>query len=252
MTILFGAENLIKNPSFEEDSNGKPASWGQLSWDDKSQTANMSLDPNKPHSGKRSARIENTQPNHSYFMQLVSLETMSVYRFSAWIRTSNVGMDTRGAGIGVNNHTDFAGDIRGSGDSWNRAEMYIVTGKESMSATVLLSLGWYGALNTGTAWFDDVELVKTSAFPQNAVVLFLDQAAPSRQNQQNQQSQQDQKKEEPPKNRFAMAIFIALGITVILAGITYFVLIMLINKQKRRGGAESSDTPPQDSNPDQG
>ncbi len=244
--ILFGAENLIKNPSFEEDSNGKPASWGQLSWDAKSQSAHMSLDPNKPRSGKRSARIENTQANHSYFMQLVSLETMSVYRFSAWIRTSNVGTETGGAGIGVNNYPDFAGDIRGSGDSWKRVEMYIATGKESMSATVLLSLGWYGALNTGIAWFDDVELVKTNAFPRNAVVLSLDQAAPP------EQIIQDQKKEELPKNRIAMAIFITLGITVILAGITYFVLIILINKQKRRGEAAGTGASPQDSNQDQG
>jgi hypothetical protein len=232
-STLFGQQNIISNPSFEDAVNGKPTAWQESGWKRDPDISALSLDTSVAHSGKNSVKIVNMKENHAYYTQVVAVEEKSIYKLSAWIKTENVGTQSVGAAIGIKDKLDVGGDVRDTSGSFKPAEMYVRTGSGITSFTVLVSVGWYGSLNTGTAWFDDVSLVKTDSIPGGAVTANLEPAAQKVEKQQEAPASQEQ------KSPGAMIFFFILGGIVVLAGLLYFILVVAKKKDK---GATGGDT----------
>lgn len=220
--------NIINNPSFEDSVNGKPSLWNEAAWLSDPGVSVFSTDATA-HSGKASVAIENKIENHAYFTQSVALEENSFYKYSAWIKADGVGSDGVGACIGVLNKLEISRDVKGKNSGFEQVFLYLQTGKGISNAIVLLSLGSYGALNKGKAWFDDVELVKVSTVPEGSVICYLgaEQASSEQQQPVDQSNGQT-----APKSQNAMIVFVILGLVVLLGGVMYYVLFVLKKKDK--------------------
>lgn len=152
--------NLVANPGFEEGADGRPSGWhmppGQCAWD-----------AAEKHSGTRSLRFTNTDRNvYRLITAPVALIPGVRYRIAAWVKGRDVrsrdGQD-QGAGLCIE-WSDKAGKWLGgyypackAGTfEWTRIEDETgAVPAEAASAHVVLYLRQH---NTGTAWFDDVEV----------------------------------------------------------------------------------------------
>jgi hypothetical protein len=88
---------------------------------------------------------------------------------SAWIRTENVAHsnDTydRGANVAIQftsptlQFPTYSQPFFGTSGRWQQVFIQFAT-TETIDADVVLEVGGYSALTTGTAWFDDIQLQK--------------------------------------------------------------------------------------------
>jgi hypothetical protein len=155
-------KNLAPNPGFELDADGDgvPDGWnlppGQCAWD-----------AAEKRSGERSLRFTNTDKNvYRLVTAPVGLIPGVRYRISAWVKGKDIrdgDADDQGAGLCVE-WSDKDGKWLGgyypsckSGTfDWSRLEGETgAVPAEAASAHVVLYLRQH---NTGTAWFDDVEV----------------------------------------------------------------------------------------------
>jgi putative membrane-bound dehydrogenase-like protein len=151
------SSNLIANPSFEEQRDGRPAGWrtsthsgrGELTMADTGRT------------GQRSARISSEQGGDVSWSIRVPVRPRTDYQLSGWIRTEKVAKLGRAYGAMFNVH-ELQDPIRGgtkalSGDNdWTRVQLNFNSG-QMQEVTINCLLGGWGRA-TGTAWYDDIEL----------------------------------------------------------------------------------------------
>ena len=88
-------ENLIKNPSFEDISNGNPAVWDISAFDPKG--AEFKLEQGPAHSGQRFVTIISNTGNDARYKQSVPVSESKSYHLTAWAKTENVGDKGLGA-----------------------------------------------------------------------------------------------------------------------------------------------------------
>lgn len=150
--------NLIRNASFEEQANGAPTGWrrsthsgrGELTLADAART------------GSRSARISSEQGGDISWATVVSVKPRTDYKLTAWIKTEKVQKLGRANGAMLNIH-ELQDPIRGgtkalSGDNdWTQVQLTFNSGQMRAVTVNCLFGGWGRA--TGTAWYDDIELV---------------------------------------------------------------------------------------------
>jgi putative heme-binding domain-containing protein len=150
--------NLISNSSFEEQTNGKPAGWrtathsgrGELTLADTS------------HTGSRSTKISSANGGDVSWAVTVPVKPRTDYKLTGWIKTEKVQKlgNARGAILNVHELQD---PVRGAtkplaGDNdWTQVELVFNSGA-MREVTINCLLGGWGRA-TGTAWFDDIELV---------------------------------------------------------------------------------------------
>ena len=143
--------NILKNGSFEIDSNedGNPDDW---------RTAEpVEMDCEIKIHENCSARIDSvSDENNNNNIQFVDLQPNTSYLLSGWIKTENVTRE--GAQIYLYNH-GIPGyvpiKIKGTND-WKYYEMEYKTGNDPSKAHVSYRIKH----GQGTAWFDDIKLVK--------------------------------------------------------------------------------------------
>jgi dolichyl-phosphate-mannose-protein mannosyltransferase len=169
ITVFADNSNLVKNPDFEK---GSLSSWEEGVYDTAENVSQFFIDDTVSHSGSKSACIINNAVNHSRYKQKIKVKGNSYYKLSCWVKTENVGEDTKGAYISVDEITDTSRDIRGTSD-WEYVELYGVTEKKQDSITLSIALGGYSSTNTGKAWFDDVVVEKVDKLPSNVNVVNL-------------------------------------------------------------------------------
>ena len=146
---------ILVNGSFEYDSDGddNPDDW--IIYEP------VELDFTESVDGQYSAKIESTAVINNINRQYVDLEPDTTYTLSGWIKTENV---TGGGGAQVYPY-DYGGVIdpskwirvEGTTD-WTYYSMQFTTGADPSNARINFRL--YVA--TGTAWFDNINLVVTS------------------------------------------------------------------------------------------
>ncbi len=159
-TVKLG-ENLIVNPSFEEDNDGDnfPDGWNLphelCTWDEV-----------EKRSGKRSLRFTNTDSNvYRLITQVVPCKPKRRYYFAVWVKGKEInGKDQwdQGAGICLE-WQDAKGNWLGGSYpecpegtfDWRRVEGAALIPENAARVSVVLYLR---RTNTGTAWFDDVEV----------------------------------------------------------------------------------------------
>jgi hypothetical protein len=153
------AKNLLLNGGFESATPaGKPTDWRVAE--------PLVLDGQAQHSGRSSVRIDSSSAAvNNITSQYVTLKPHTAYTLSAWIKTR----DVRGA-TGANLYAyEFAGlkadtsaiALEGTHD-WALYRQVIVTGEGTRGR---INLRMFQA--TGTAWFDDVELVEGRITPDH-------------------------------------------------------------------------------------
>ncbi len=158
--MKFG-ENLVMNPSFEEDADGDgfPDGWNLPSelcaWDEV-----------EKRSGKRSLRFTNTDPNvYRLITQVVPCKPKRRCYFAVWVKGKEVGGKDQwdqGAGICLEWHDAKGNWLGGSYPQcpegtfdWQKVEGTALIPENASRVSVVLYLR---RTNTGTAWFDDVEV----------------------------------------------------------------------------------------------
>jgi hypothetical protein len=157
------AGSLIWDGGFETDVTG-----GGLAWRfEKHQNPVISYDHNVMHSGLRAVRLDFDQKNISGFVdvcQLVVVEPKTAYVFSAWLRTKDMAKE---GGIFFHVATP---DLRASPvfettkllgtNEWTKVSMPWTSPDESRLAQVCLERLRAYDQHHGTAWVDDVSLLK--------------------------------------------------------------------------------------------
>lgn len=141
----------LRNPGFEEGAEG---------W---SLPPNFRVVEGVARSGKRSLRVENTDPGRYEMASMrIALRPGRTYRFSAWIKTQGVQGEDSGATVCVewNGAKGWLGGSYPAGkkgdQDWYRVEA--ATGVISKDATAVDLILYLRKGMTGVAWFDDVSV----------------------------------------------------------------------------------------------
>ncbi len=166
------AKNLVVNPSFEQVGRAPTAPAG---WNGTPQV--YTLDSAVAKSGKASLKYVNDDPRRYVLCSQTKLPVHPgwKYRFSAWVKTQNIAGDESGATICLEWQGKdgkwlggaYPSGIKGARD-WTRIEE-VARVPESATACHLACYARKGM--TGTAWFDDVELVRVADPPMQSVLL---------------------------------------------------------------------------------
>jgi dolichyl-phosphate-mannose-protein mannosyltransferase len=166
------ADSLPQNPGFETGSQSNPDYWIPEFFD-KTQDATMIQISNiEMHSGQFSLQIVNLQPNDSRLWQYVSLHPNQSYRISVWVKTEQVGTSGRGANLSALGQTVTSKDVTGTISGWEQLTLFVATGSgQDINLPISIGIGGYGSLNTGKAWFDDIEIAVIEQIPAGESVV---------------------------------------------------------------------------------
>ena len=150
--------NLITNPSFENERDGKPLGWRTAQYSGRSQPTLAEIG----HTGGRSVKIFSDQGADASWSLAVPVKPRTEYRLSAWIKTENLRKasgSARGALLNIHELQDpehgATRPLTGDQD-WTQVELRFNSGELSEATINCLFGGWGQA--RGSAWFDDVEL----------------------------------------------------------------------------------------------
>ena len=151
--------NLIGNPSFENEKNLQPIGWSTNQYggnDVKYEWSDVS------HTGKHSVMIHSANGVDAGWMCDIKCVPNTDYILSGWIKTEGVTRfgSAQGAVLNLHVHQLKTNAISGTKD-WTRVELKFNSGEESHVIINCLFGGW--GLAKGTAWYDDIELVRASA-----------------------------------------------------------------------------------------
>jgi len=159
-----GAENLVRNPSFEAElgRNGVPATW-QTSGNPRQVAQMLRLD--RGRDGKRCARLActrftgGTPDAHAMICQMgVPVRQGQSYRLVLWARAENLEGDTVQVALSDTANWSNCGlqESFAPTPQWSRYE-FVFRATRTCAASTRFQI-WF--TSTGTLWLDDVELVE--------------------------------------------------------------------------------------------
>ena len=146
------------NGTFERLAGSEPAGWKPYTWSGKASFAVA----NPAAGGARSVSVHSDTGADAAWTTVVPVDPWSTYTLRARIRTVNVqrteGTDP-GARINLHARPEHTRAIVGTTD-WTEVELTVETGADD-ALQINCLLGWFGRCS-GTAFFDDIRLIKTS------------------------------------------------------------------------------------------
>lgn len=164
--------NLLINGGFEElDGQDQPVGWVSAAWEE---GASLFSVDGSPYAGTWCALVESYEGDDARFEQTVAVEPNALYRLSAMVCAEDIGQEEEGAGLSVEDTLESSDYLYETAGEWVQLTLYGQTGPEQTELTVMCRLGGYGSLNTGRAWFDEVELVRVEEAPEDAYVADFD------------------------------------------------------------------------------
>ena len=151
--------NLIENPSFENEKNMQPIGWKTNKYGGGDVTYEWA---NIGRTGKHSVMIHSDNGVDAGWLCDIPCDPNTDYILSGWIKTEGVEKVGRAEGALLNLHIHQlkSNAVVGSHD-WTRVELKFNSGDQSHVIINCLFGGWGSA--KGTAWYDDIELVRASA-----------------------------------------------------------------------------------------
>ncbi|MGE3172530.1 MAG: PVC-type heme-binding CxxCH protein [Planctomycetota bacterium] len=156
--------NLLPNPSFEETEgaggDSGPAFWTDMRWYSGARGDDVEVaQTDEGRDGTRCLRIRSAGRSDCGAAVSVELERGARYRLSGWVRTADLAPARGGPGAMLNIHGDRAltDGVRGTTD-WTEVQAEFDAGPGGPALVHCLFGGYGGA--SGTAWWDDVALVK--------------------------------------------------------------------------------------------
>lgn len=157
--------NLILNADISKGSGEQPDNWRTEAWVQGPDAFQYHwIHPSKGEPGQ--LEVDALKPDDARWMQSLTLSP-GWYRFSADVRTENVGLQQTGATISIMDGGAMSPDIRGTA-SWQTAAFYLKVGGSGADVEVALRVGGFGSLNTGRAFFRNVSVEKLAAPPPGA------------------------------------------------------------------------------------
>ena len=173
-----GAENLVVNGDFSAvDASGLPTGWQREMWYTDAGVSRLYV-VEDGYDGNAVA-VVNADPNDARFVQTIAVEPDSCYRFSCMVYAENCGDGGYCATLSFKDCFVYSESVADTAGTWQKLSVYGRTGPDQTEVTLMLRVGGYGNLNTGTACFDDVEVVKLDAQPDNVEVYDLSTSQPS-------------------------------------------------------------------------
>lgn len=169
-SVYAAEENLVSNPGFEAED--EEFVWKPYSWNEESGVSEFAVDEARAYSGSRSARITNHDANDARYIQTLLVEPETYYRFSGWVMVDNLEGD-KGANLTLEGITETSLDLKEKLNDWQYIEVYILTSSNQKEIAISIRLGGYGNISKGSAWFDDIEVVKVESLPQGARLIEL-------------------------------------------------------------------------------
>jgi len=169
--------NLVQNPGFEEPDTTTwvdPANWGAFTYWRAGAEPIYEWQTNEVHSGDLAVMIKTASDDeadrvHAMWYQYVDVEPFSDYLLSGWVKTVNViawehpGPPAWGGAMirpnsGTNEFDPLGEGLFGDND-WTLVT-YPVDTKSNLRIMASARIGRNYATSTGTAYFDDISLVK--------------------------------------------------------------------------------------------
>ncbi len=147
------------NGGFEKVFGNFAKDWRLECWQEPNAFCSYQVDPKIKRGGRYSAKIEHQGKADSRWTQEVRLNPGAEYKLSGWIKTVNVARVGMGAFIQVEGANLRTQPIHGTSD-WQYVETVGRAGLDQTQAKIQCRLGDYGAPNTGTAYFDDLQLIE--------------------------------------------------------------------------------------------
>lgn len=154
--------DVILSADFNEDSNGFfPTAWSPENSQFEHTTAGGIDD-----SG--CLKVHNKDVNDARYELTLNADEDTYYKVTGWVKTEDVGSaeGAAGANISVLNNFEKYEYVYGTED-WKYIEFYGKTAKNQTEFTIALRVGFYSGDNTGTAWFDNINVCKVSDVPEN-------------------------------------------------------------------------------------
>ncbi|MCM8527507.1 MAG: c-type cytochrome, partial [Lentisphaeraceae bacterium] len=148
--------NLFPSESFEQVKNSLPEGWHKQIYNG---SASFAVDTKVKHSGKNSVRISSEKGSDAGLKIFKDLDA-GTYKLSGWVKTDNVrNVSKTGACFNIEGNVTKAvtKDVKGTAD-WRLLELTFKVRKSGRIGFNCLFGGWGGAV--GTAWFDDVKLIR--------------------------------------------------------------------------------------------
>lgn len=148
--------NLIQNPSLEKLNGGNPEQWRGVTYNGQ---ATFAVDSAVARTGSTSVRIVSERGADASWSQNLAVKPNTRYRFSAWVKTQNFKKGSgHGALLNIHQLQSFRSNPVTEDKDWTALSVEFSTGNATTVQLNLLYGGWGRA--TGTAWFDDVEVVE--------------------------------------------------------------------------------------------
>jgi len=166
LPLRFTSVNLLANASFEEAVDGKPKGWSVRTYGGEAKHA---LDK-VARTGTSSLRIDSAKGSDTSWFADVQVAPNTNYRLSAWIKTQGVKSVNKGMGALLNVHNinhEKTKPVLGDSD-WTYVDVVFNSGNQTTLSINCLFGGW--GLATGTAWYDDIELVVVGPQPVPSIV----------------------------------------------------------------------------------
>ena len=204
-------ENLIVNGDFSDiDASGMPAGWQRDMWFTDAGVSRLYVAGDGCDGN--CAAVVNADANDARFIQTIAVEPDSYYRFSCMVRAENCGDGQYGATLSFRDTFVYSESVLDTGGEWRETSVYGQTGADQREVTLMLRVGGYGSLNTGSAYFDNVEVVKLDARPEGVEVFSLVKPESS-----NNSAAAETDDETPQRNTEAYLLLAALYAVLILA-----------------------------------
>ena len=150
------SENLFPSESFEKVKNGLPEGWSKKVYNG---SADFTIDSAVKHSGNNSVRISSDKGSDAGLKIFLELSA-GTYKLSGWVKTEKLKKVSK-AGACFNIEGDVSANvtkaIKGTKD-WQLLEVTFKLNRPGKVGFNCLFGGWGGAV--GTAWFDDVKLIR--------------------------------------------------------------------------------------------
>src|SRR4051812_39116560 len=96
MASMDGPRSMIEDPDFEKNSN----SWKKKIDGPSAKSSALTFDTHQSHSGSFSAKIFNSSPMSSSWVQSIQVAPAHVYEISGWMKSENVRADPQTPSLG--------------------------------------------------------------------------------------------------------------------------------------------------------
>lgn len=170
--VFSNTDNEARNAGFEQSNmSGAATGWTLVHWDAGNAVVGE-IDTSIFHEGKQAFRIDVPRPDDARIEQVIPVLPNHWYRFSAWVKTSNVADNKVGANLSITGSMEHSPDVRGTQD-WQKINVWGKTAADQTEIQLAARLGFYGATTTGQVWFDDIQVMAVDALPAGAPQMLL-------------------------------------------------------------------------------